>query len=545
MTPFLTPSVAVTFARRLFSGSAAAALILLAFAVLSPAAATSAQAARVTLGIDELQRTNFDILRGKRVGLVTNQTAINSRGTLTSEILRRAPGVTLVGLFAPEHGIDGKAKAGVSVPSFRDSRGMMVHSLYGDTRRPTPRMLKDIDVMVYDLQDIGCRSYTYISTLGYVMEECAKANIDVVLLDRPNPLGGNRMEGPRLDPKYKSFVGLYDIPYVYGLTCGELAMWINAKFLDKPCRLTVVRMRGYTREMEWNETGLRFVMASPNIPNADSAVGYAATAFLGEIGITNGANEVLPFEVVMGKSPKLDSASMAARFNALNLHGIKAVPFSYKSPGGKWKGSINNGIRLQVSPRATGNLTSVAFHAIDLLKIEDKGFKPFANPRADQVVMFDKLAGNSVTRDLIKSGAPAGDIVRRWQAGVDRWKSERRPYLLYQDGRDTMSNVFVASNGSNIQAIAETQARTAPDAYLNSPEAGPGQGVSNPAPGAPAAALPMPAAPAPTPAATSANAAEKKPAKKAAASDTSKSKSKGKKKTTSTGKKKSGDVAKN
>ncbi|HSI85364.1 MAG: exo-beta-N-acetylmuramidase NamZ domain-containing protein [Candidatus Methylacidiphilales bacterium] len=510
---------------------------IIALFSLTPA---SALAGKITLGIDELQRSNYSILRGKKVGLVTNQTAINSRGQLTSEILRRAPGVTLVGLFAPEHGIDGKAKAGVDVPSFRDSRGMMVHSLYGDTRRPTARMLAGIDCMVYDLQDIGCRSYTYISTLGYVMEECAKYDIEMVVLDRPNPLGGNRMEGPRLDQKYKSFVGLYDIPYIYGLTCGELALWINARYCPKPCRLTVVRMGKYTREMEWDETGCKFIMASPNIPTASSAVGYAATAFLGEIGITNGANEVLPFEVVMGKSPKLDSASMAERFNQLNLNGIKAVPFTYKSPGGKWAGSINNGIRLQVSPRATGNLTSVAFHAIDLLKIEDKGFTPFANPRADQVVMFDKLAGDNVTRSLIKSGTPAKEIVRRWQAGVDRWKSERRPYLLYQEGRETPSTL-IASNGSNIQAIAETQARTAPDAYLNAPTAGPGEGVSNQVGTAPAA-LPMPAAPAPEekPKTEQASTPKKKSSEKTASKSSSKKKS-----TSSSGKKNNKEVAKN
>jgi hypothetical protein len=233
---------------------------------------------------------------------------------------------------------------------------------------------------------------------------------------------------------------------------------------------------------------------------------------------------------------------MAERCNALNLNGIKAVPFTYKSPGGKWAGSINNGIRLQVSPRATGNLTSVAFHAIDLLKVEDKGFKPFAAPRADQIEMFDKLAGDNVTRALIKSGAPAKEIVRRWQAGVDRWKSERRPYMLYQEGRDTFPAMLVASNGSTIQSIADRQAKSSPDAFLNAPTAAPGEGVSNPGVGVPVSGtLPMPApAPEEKPKTEEAAAPKKKSSKTA-----SKSSSK-KKNTTSSGKKKSKEeVAKN
>jgi len=275
--------------------------------------------AAVSLGIDELEKSNFYLLKGKRIGLVTNPSGADSKGASAITVLYRgqSAGFKLVKLFGPEHGIDGTVGAGQEVSNSRDrATGLPVYALYntpeGEYRHPTHQMFSGLDAVVYDVQDLGNRSYTFISTLGYVMDEAAKDHIEVIVLDRPNPLGGVRIEGPRLDPSFTpSFVGLYDIPLVYGLTPGELAEWINAKYLERPCRLTVVSMRGWIRPMVWEDTGLRWIPTSPNIPTIAAARAYTATGFLGEIGIESGCGGPTPFQVVQGRD--WDASSIARR----------------------------------------------------------------------------------------------------------------------------------------------------------------------------------------------------------------------------------------
>ena len=235
----------------------------------------------VELGIDVLEKNHFDILRGKRVGLVTNQTGVNSAGEKTRLILRKH--VNLVALYTPEHGLDGTEKAGVEIRSRRDPlTGLTAYSLYGDTRKPTPQMLAGIDVLVFDMQDIGCRSYSYISTMGKCLQACAEQGKKIVILDRPNPLGGDRVEGMGIDPKWISFVGQFPIPYVHGLTMGELALMANTKgWMGPKADLQVVKMRGWARSMTWPMTGLRWVATSPNIPLAMSPNYYVITGVVG------------------------------------------------------------------------------------------------------------------------------------------------------------------------------------------------------------------------------------------------------------------------
>jgi uncharacterized protein YbbC (DUF1343 family) len=274
--------------------------IFLAFA--SVVIAANARGA-AELGIDVLESNGYALLKNKRVGLVTNQTGIDSRGVRTRVLLRK--NCNLVALYTPEHGLDGTEKAGRYIRSRRDPvTGLTAHSLYGPTRKPTPVMLQGIDTLVFDLQDIGCRSYTYISTMAKCMEAAAENHLEFVVLDRPNPLGGLRVEGPLVDPQWISFVGQIPVPYVHGMTRGELAHMINAKgWAGGGCDLHVVTMRAWARSFTWNDPGLRWIPTSPNIPRWNSPLYYVATGLIGELhGPETGVGGARPFEIVSARS---------------------------------------------------------------------------------------------------------------------------------------------------------------------------------------------------------------------------------------------------
>jgi uncharacterized protein YbbC (DUF1343 family) len=395
-----------------------------------------AQGASISLGIDELEKSNFAVLHGKRVGLVTNPSGADSRGRSAISVLYNGQGrggYSLKKLFGPEHGIYGVVKAGEEVGDTRDrSTGLHVYALYnspsGDHRHPTPEMFAGLDAVIYDVQDLGNRSYTFISTLGYVMDEAAKDGIQVIVLDRPNPLGGQRIEGPMLDPSAQSFVGLYNIPLVYGLTPGELAQWINARYLTNPCRLTVVRMKGWTRSMVWEDTGLHWVPTSPNVPTIGAARGYTATGFLGEIGIESGLGSAYPFQAVYGRG--WDPGALTRRFNALRIPGVHASPYGFDG---------YEGVRLAMDPRNSGNLTGISFQAIEILEDTVDGFSPFARTDSDQRQMFDKVTGQPSIRRQLIAGRSVRDIMRSWDSGVARWAQERLPYLLYSNNRQPVT----------------------------------------------------------------------------------------------------------
>jgi uncharacterized protein YbbC (DUF1343 family) len=407
--------------RSLFQPAALTVGLLLAFAV-------TGRAATVSLGIDELEKSDFAALKGKRVGLVTNPSGADSQSRSAISVFYRgqsAGGFKLVKLFGPEHGIDGLTGAGKEYSNSRDrATGLPVYALYntpqGEFRHPTHAMFSGLDVVVYDVQDLGNRSYTFISTLGYVMDQAARDNIQVVVLDRPNPLGGVRIEGPRLGDGISSFVGLYDIPLVYGLTPGELALYINAKFLPRPCRLTIIAMRGWARPMVWEDTGLRWVPTSPNVPNIAAARAYSATGFLGEIGIESGCGGPYPFLVIAGRN--WDAGTIASRMNALRVPGVRAAP--YHANG-------EDGVFLHIDPRNAGNLTAINFQALEILEDDVDHFSMFAHTDFDQRDMFDKVAGNTRLRRQLGSGLPVSDIIHSWDSGITRWAIERQPYLLY------------------------------------------------------------------------------------------------------------------
>jgi uncharacterized protein YbbC (DUF1343 family) len=341
-------------------------------------------------------------------------------------VLYHGSGFHLVKLFAPEHGIDGQVGAGQEYSNSRERHtGLPVYALYntpqGEFRHPTHAMFSGLDAVVYDVQDLGNRSYTFISTLGFVMDEAAKDHIEVIVLDRPNPLGGVRIEGPRLDSSFTpSFVGLYDIPCVYGLTPGELALWINARYLPKPCHLTIISMHGWTRPMVWEDTGLKWIPTSPNIPTIAAARAYSATGVLGEIGIESGCGGPNPFQVVLGSG--WDAGAVTSRFNALHIPGVRAKP---------WSAGRDSGMFLQIDPHNAGNLTAINFQIIDILNDEIDHFSTFGRTDYDQRDMFDKICGTTSIRRRLSNGASASSIVSSWNSGVVRWAVERQPYLLY------------------------------------------------------------------------------------------------------------------
>jgi uncharacterized protein YbbC (DUF1343 family) len=388
-----------------------AALLLLGFAHVASAA--------VQLGIDVLEQQNFSILQGKRVGLVTNQTGVNSAGKKTRIILAHAPGVKLVALFTPEHGLDGTELAGKYVASRRDrATGLIAHSLYGPTRKPTPQMLEGIDVLVYDMQDIGSRSYTYISTMVKCMEAAGEKGIEFVVLDRPNPLGGLRVEGPPIETQWISFVGQLPVPYVHGMTAGELARMANARgWTQARCNLQVVPMQGWERSMVWTDTGLHWVPTSPNIPRATSPLYYVVTGFVGELaGLEIGCGGPEPFEIIAAKWLS------APRFTDY-LRSLRAPGVSFSEYSQGFQGS-----RIHIDPHAEADLCALGVY---MLAGVNRGANIFAKSRGDKLQMFYKCYGSETIRAQIEHGVPPSRIVAGWSGNIARFRSERQAYLLY------------------------------------------------------------------------------------------------------------------
>jgi uncharacterized protein YbbC (DUF1343 family) len=384
--------------------------------------AANARAA-VQLGIDVLRAENFAPLAGKRVGLVTNQTGVSSDGAKTRVLLHKARNLQLVALYSPEHGIDGTVLAGKYVASRKDVlTGLTVHSLYGPTRKPTPEMLKGIDVLVYDMQDIGVRCYTYVSTMAKCLEACGEERIPFVVLDRPNPLGGLRIEGPGIEERWRSFVGQMPVPFVHGMTVGELAQMCNSnQWMASRCQLKVIPMRGWSRDMTWSRTGLRWVQTSPNIPRSSSVPYYAATGIFGslegaafDVGIGTGE----PFQ--MAGAYGLDGRAFTQSLRLQGLTGVGLTPYARAEFAGA---------RLDLDADTDVHLAGVNVHLLEAAQKLKKG-SIFARYR-DPDGLFWKVFGSTVIREQIEKGTSAAAIIAGWQPVVDRFRAARREYLLY------------------------------------------------------------------------------------------------------------------
>lgn len=421
--------------RRLFRQLFAIVSFLLISVPAFPQQPASGGKITVKPGIDVLRARGFDILKGKRVGLITNPTGISSQLETTIDVLFRAPEVKLVALFGPEHGVRGDVEGGKLVDGYNDpTTGLPVYSLYGRTRKPTKDMLRGIDVLVYDIQDIGARSYTYISTMGLAMEAAAENNVEFVVLDRPNPLTGTRVEGPMLDLNYKSFIGAFQIPYVYGMTAGELAEMINMEgwLADGiKCKLTVVPMEGWRRSMWWDETGLAWVPTSPHIPQASTPMFYVMTGLLGELGTANqGVGYTLPFELV-GAS-WVDGDKLAAYLNGKNLGGVVFRPLSYRPFYFDSDDSRFLGVQIHVIDREKLSMTAVQVHVLDALQRLFPEKDIFLRAKADRISSFDKATGSTELRKALQTKRNAEDILRDLDRELAEFRHAREKYLLYE-----------------------------------------------------------------------------------------------------------------
>jgi len=391
--------------------------------------------AEVLLGSDTLEAGGFKELQNKRVGLLTNPSGVNHHLVSTIDLLRRASGVKLAALFAPEHGINGDMPAGREFTNHVDARtGLPVYSLYGPgpTRKPTRAMLHGLDVLIYDIQDTGCRAYTFISTMGLAMEACGEANVEFMVLDRPNPLGGERVEGPMLEPRFRSFVGRWDVPYVYGLTCGELARMINGeRWISNSCTLSVVPLQGWRRAMAWRDTGLAWLPTSPHVPVGDSPLYQVATGMVGELGgISTGIGYTLPFQCLA--APWLDPERTAQELNSYDLPGVKFTPTHYIPFYGAYKGRVVNGVQIFFLDPATAPLTAINFYALEVVrKLGQRDLFGEALQEGKSLAMFDKVNGTDATRKRLQAGATASSIAESWKSGEESFRASRQKYLLY------------------------------------------------------------------------------------------------------------------
>jgi uncharacterized protein YbbC (DUF1343 family) len=370
----------------------------------------------------------ISLVRGRRVGLVTNHSSIDSDLRATADRLHGTDGIELALLFGPEHGIRGDAEDGVAVDTGRDARtGVPAISLYGERREPTSEELAGLDVLLFDIQDVGVRFYTYLYTMSLSMVACAEAGVPFVVLDRPNPLGGVDVAGNILDPDFASFVGLYPIPVQYGLTIGELARLFNDEF-GIGAELHVVDMHGWQRDMCWQDTGLPWVAPSPNIPTADTANVYPGMCFFEGTNVSEGRGTTRPFEQV--GAPYIDGFGLADELNALNLPGAIFRPVFFRAAFSKYEGVSCPGVQLHTTPGESFQPVRVGFAALAAVR---RAYQNDFTWRTNQqgIHNFDKLAGTDRIRLAIDDGAAIDDLLAEWARDRAPFEDARQKYLRY------------------------------------------------------------------------------------------------------------------
>ena len=415
------------------SGTGLEKTLLLLFLCLSLSA--QAQKIRIKTGIEVLKAQNFRCLEGKRVGLITNPTGVDNELRSTIDILHEAPNVNLVALYGPEHGVRGDVHAGDHVSDQRDpATGLPVYSLYGKTRKATPEMLKDVNVLVYDIQDIGCRSFTYISTLGLAMEAAAENGKELFVLDRPNPLGGLKVEGNLTEDDCISFVSQFKIPYVYGLTCGELALLLNGERMltgGVQCKLTVIKMKGWKRRMDYTATGLQWIPSSPHIPHPHSAFFYPVSGILGELGYMSiGVGYTIPFQ--MFAAPWAEADKLADALNDLHVPGVIFRPIYLKPFYSVGKGEQLQGVQVHITDYARAPLSPLQFLVMQEVARLWPDRAVFDHADKGRFAMFDKVCGSHQIRERFTKTNRWEDIRPYWEKDVENFRQVSKKYYLYR-----------------------------------------------------------------------------------------------------------------
>ena len=360
----------------------------------------------VSVGIDVLINNEeyISLLKGKRIGLITNHTAINSRMQSTIDLIKsysKPIGYTLSALFAPEHGITGSAYAAENIEELKDPDGIPIFSLHGKTRRPTDEMLKKVNLLIYDIQDIGSRSYTYITTLFYAMEAAAEKGIPVIVLDRPNPINGIIVDGPMMEEKWRSMIGYINVPYCHGMTIGELAQFFNIEY-KIGCDLKVIPMSGWNRRMAFHDTGLAWVPTSPNIPESSTAYYYPTTGFLGELSLVNiGIGYTLPFKLV--GAPWIDAKKFAQQLNSQKFPGVYFKPFYYRPFYGKFSHEDCEGVLIVITNPMIYKPVCTQYLIIGILKsmYPTKFKEALAEATKTQKELFCKVNGTEEVYRII------------------------------------------------------------------------------------------------------------------------------------------------
>ena len=396
---------------------------------------TTAKASKVLTGIDMLEHQNFKPLQGKRIGLITNPTGVNRYLKSTIDILHDAPNVQLVVLYGPEHGVRGDIYAGAKVQDQKDEKtGLPIFSLYGKTRKATKEMLRGIDALVYDIQDIGSRSFTFISTMGLAMEAAAENGIELIVLDRPNPLGGLHVEGNMVEDDCMSFVSQFRIPYIYGLTCGELAKMLNGERMlanGVQCKLTVIKMKGWKRKMTFADTGLPWIASSPHIPQALTAWYYPTTGIVGELGyLSIGVGYTLPFQLFAASW--IDAEELANAMNAQQMPGVTFRPIHLRPFYSTGKGEQLQGIQIHITNYKTVQLTPIQFVLMQEIARLYPEHSVMEHANQQRFSMFDKVCGSKQIRQRFMLRNQWSDIESYWNKDVKPFKILSKKYYLYR-----------------------------------------------------------------------------------------------------------------
>lgn len=386
----------------------------------------------IALGIDRLFSERFDLVRGRRVGLYTNLSAVSANLVPSYIRFTLAKDTTLAALFSPEHGIDGAASAGESVSSrVDDAAHVPIYSLYGEAYKPTASMLRGLDVVVCDIQDVGVRFYTYIWTLSYILDACAEEGIPVVVCDRPNPLGGQVVQGPGVQRGFESFVGRFDVPIRHGLTIGEMAQLLNAECLAKPADLTVIPCSGWRRALCFPQTGLPWAAPSPGLPHFANLEHYSGACLVEGTNLSEGRGTGFVFQVV--GAPFVSAAALAERLNALDMPGVRFRPIVFRPCASKHAGADCAGAMAHVTDPAAYNPITTWLAVLREVMTAHPGQADWLPPH-DGRYHFDLLIGNGWVRQaLLDEAADVRALADQWASAEADFRARRAPYLLYDE----------------------------------------------------------------------------------------------------------------